>query len=139
MHDSKRLSTLCCEKSCCLYADHISVIWEQFQKDERGFVTQYFARAAMSERVRRVAYIFWGPCTHIVSRFSSRGPDFVDNNRNPADVLERNILFPGHQIWAAWSSLSALNPILPGKQVNNLQLLPELKVLLSVFTLTIWW
>jgi hypothetical protein len=25
MHDSKRLSTLCCEKSCSLYADHISV------------------------------------------------------------------------------------------------------------------
>jgi hypothetical protein len=44
-----------------------------------------------------------------------------------ADVLERNILVPGHQIWAAWSSLSALDPILTAKQVSNLQLLPGIK------------
>lgn len=50
----------------------------------------------------------------VVSRFSSRGPDYIDQKRSPADVLKPDILAPGHQIWAAWSPMSILNPILSG-------------------------
>lgn len=50
-----------------------------------------------------------------MSRFSSKGPDFIDANRKPADVLKPDILAPGHQVWAAWSPISAFDPILEGK------------------------
>lgn len=49
-----------------------------------------------------------------VSRFSSRGPDYIDQLKNPTDVLKPDILAPGHQIWAAWSPMSVLDPILAG-------------------------
>ncbi|KAL9384195.1 hypothetical protein Peur_024518 [Populus x canadensis] len=92
-------------------AQIISQYYEQnIQRDERGFVIQYCARAAIREG-RVASFVGQAP---IVSRFSSRGPDFVDINRNPADVLKPDILAPGHQIWAAWSPLSALEPILTG-------------------------
>ncbi|XP_037497412.1 subtilisin-like protease SBT2.4 [Jatropha curcas] len=83
---------------------------QQIKRDERGFVTEFHARAAIGEG--RVAS-FEGRAP-IVSRFSSRGPDFIDINRTPADVLKPDILAPGHQIWAAWSPLSALEPMLTG-------------------------
>jgi hypothetical protein len=98
----------------------ISQYYEQnIQRDERGFVIQYCARAAIREG-RVASFVGQAP---IVSRFSSRGADFVDINRNPADVLKPDILAPGHQIWAAWSPLSALEPILTGKQVSIIKLL----------------
>lgn len=50
----------------------------------------------------------------VVSRFSSRGPDYIDRTRSPADLLKPDILAPGHQIWAAWSPMSVLNPMLSG-------------------------
>ncbi|KAA8520138.1 hypothetical protein F0562_014394 [Nyssa sinensis] len=83
---------------------------QQTYRDERGFVIRYGGRAAIAEG--RVAS-FMGRAP-IVSRFSSRGPDFIDHNRNPTDVLKPDILSPGHQIWAAWSPMSVLNPILSG-------------------------
>ncbi|KAJ6725216.1 PROPROTEIN CONVERTASE SUBTILISIN/KEXIN [Salix viminalis] len=92
-------------------AQIISQYYEQnIQRDERGFVTQYCAKAAIGEG-RVASFVGQAPT---VSRFSSRGPDFVDINRNPADVLKPDILAPGHQIWAAWSPHSALDPTLTG-------------------------
>ncbi|KAJ6292342.1 hypothetical protein OIU78_024504 [Salix suchowensis] len=92
-------------------AQIISQYYEQnIQRDERGFVTQYCAKAAIGEG-RVASFVGQAPT---VSRFSSRGPDFVDVNRNPADVLKPDILAPGHQIWAAWSPHSALDPTLNG-------------------------
>lgn len=58
----------------------------------------------------------------VVSRFSSRGPDYIDQKRSPADVLKPDILAPGHQIWAAWSPMSILNPILSGSYRYRLAL-----------------
>ncbi|KAK8592248.1 hypothetical protein V6N13_062834 [Hibiscus sabdariffa] len=83
---------------------------QQTLRDARGFVTQFNARAA----IRDGRFASFGGQAPIVSRFSSRGPDFIDINRNPADVLKPDILVPGHEIWAAWSPLSALDPILTG-------------------------
>ncbi|XP_050214652.1 subtilisin-like protease SBT2.4 isoform X2 [Mercurialis annua] len=83
---------------------------QQVHRDENGFVTKFCARAAIGEG-RVASYKGRAP---VVSRFSSRGPDFVDINRNPADVLKPDILAPGHQIWAAWSPLSAMDPLLTG-------------------------
>ncbi|XAR53811.1 Cucumisin [Bertholletia excelsa] len=85
-------------------------------RDKRGSVTEYNGRAAIAEG--RIASYSGGAAT--VSRFSSRGPDFIDLKRNPTDVLKPDILAPGHQIWAAWSPMSALDPILSG---NNFALL----------------
>ncbi|OMO76899.1 hypothetical protein CCACVL1_15358 [Corchorus capsularis] len=83
---------------------------QQTLRDARGFVRQFNARAAIGDG--RVAS--FGAQSPIVSRFSSRGPDFIDINRNPADVLKPDILAPGHEIWAAWSPRSVLDPILNG-------------------------
>ncbi|CAK7351499.1 unnamed protein product [Dovyalis caffra] len=92
-------------------AQIISQYYEQnIRRDKRGLVSQYCAKAAIGEG-RVASFVGQAP---IVSRFSSRGPDFVDINRKPADVLKPDILAPGHQIWAAWSPLSALDPILTG-------------------------
>ncbi|XP_059639719.1 subtilisin-like protease SBT2.4 [Cornus florida] len=83
---------------------------QQTHRDEKGFVMSYGGRAAIGEG-RAASFTGRAP---IVSRFSSRGPDFIDKSRNPTDVLKPDILAPGHQIWAAWSPMSVLNPILSG-------------------------
>lgn len=74
-------------------------------------MTKFSARAAIGDG-RVASFKGEGP---IVSRFSARGPDFIDTNKNPADVLKPDILAPGHQVWAAWSPISSLDPILKGK------------------------
>ncbi|PON52148.1 Subtilase [Parasponia andersonii] len=83
---------------------------EHTRRDEKEFVRRFRAKAAIGEG-RVASFKDKEPA---VSRFSSRGPDFIDANRNPADVLKPDILAPGHQVWAAWSPISASNPILEG-------------------------
>ncbi|KAL3627424.1 hypothetical protein CASFOL_028787 [Castilleja foliolosa] len=83
---------------------------QQTERDDRGVVIKYSGRAAIGEG-RIASYTERAP---VVSRFSSRGPDYIDQKRNPADVLKPDILAPGHQIWAAWSPMSVLDPILSG-------------------------
>ncbi|KAJ1427166.1 Peptidase S8/S53 domain [Sesbania bispinosa] len=84
---------------------------EQTKRDERGIATEFCAAAAVGEG--RVAS-FTGR-SPVVSRFSSRGPDIIDTQKNPVDVLKPDILAPGHQIWGAWSPISALQPLLIGQ------------------------
>nr|XP_004235142.1 subtilisin-like protease SBT2.4 [Solanum lycopersicum] len=79
-------------------------------RDANGLVVRYGGRAAISEG-RNASYKGRAP---IVSRFSSRGPDYIDQSKSPTDVLKPDILAPGHQIWAAWSPMSLLDPILSG-------------------------
>lgn len=86
---------------------------QQIERDGRGFVTKFGARAAIGDG--RVAS-FKGQAP-VVSRFSARGPDFIDIDKNPADILKPDILAPGHQVWAAWSPISALEPTLKGKYI----------------------
>ncbi|KAL2339223.1 hypothetical protein Fmac_013669 [Flemingia macrophylla] len=83
---------------------------EQTKRDKNGTATEFGAMAAVGEG--RVAS-FTGRAP-VVSRFSSRGPDITDINKNPVDVLKPDILAPGHQIWAAWSPISASEPMLKG-------------------------
>ncbi|XP_073059984.1 subtilisin-like protease SBT2.4 isoform X2 [Primulina eburnea] len=83
---------------------------KQTQRDEKRHAVRYSGRAAISEG-RIATYIERAP---VVSRFSSRGPDYMDQRKNPADVLKPDILAPGNQIWAAWSPMSVQNPILSG-------------------------
>lgn len=83
---------------------------QQTQRDGQGQVIRYSGRAAIGEG-RIASYVERAP---VVSRFSSRGPDYIDQKRSPADVLKPDILAPGHQIWAAWSPMSIMNPILSG-------------------------
>ncbi|KAL1214783.1 Subtilisin-like protease SBT2.4 [Cardamine amara subsp. amara] len=80
-------------------------------KDKGGMVTQFGARARIGDGRNSV---FTGKAP-AVSRFSSRGPAFIDANRNLLDVLKPDILAPGHQIWGAWSLPSAYEPILKGR------------------------
>ncbi|KAK2359067.1 subtilisin protease SBT2.5 [Trifolium repens] len=80
------------------------------KRDEKGAVTEFGAWVSTGEG--RVAS-FKGR-SPVVSRFSSRGPDIIDANRSIADVLKPDILAPGHQIWGAWSPISAKLPILTG-------------------------
>lgn len=70
----------------------------------------YGGRASIGEG-RKASYMERAP---IVSRFSARGPDYIDPRKNPADVLKPDILAPGHQIWGAWSPMSFLDPIIAG-------------------------
>ncbi|KAK7363781.1 hypothetical protein VNO77_05938 [Canavalia gladiata] len=84
---------------------------EETKRDERGSVKEFDAVAAVGEG--RVAS-FTGR-SPVVSRFSSRGPDIIDVKKHPADVLKPDILAPGHQIWAAWSPISASEPLLKGQ------------------------
>ncbi|XP_004145469.3 subtilisin-like protease SBT2.4 [Cucumis sativus] len=79
-------------------------------KDERGMVREFKGKAGIGEG--RIAS--FGNQAPTVSRFSSRGPDYININRSLADVLKPDILAPGHQIWAAWSPLSASEPLLKG-------------------------
>lgn len=87
---------------------------QQTQRDKRGIVTKLCATAAIGEG--RIAT--FGGRAPVVSRFSSRGPDFVNIEKHPADVLKPDILAPGHQIWGAWSPISALDPILKGMKLS---------------------
>ncbi|EOA33849.1 hypothetical protein CARUB_v10021339mg [Capsella rubella] len=84
---------------------------EKTYRDKRGMVTQFGARARLGEG-RNSVFAGKAPA---VSRFSSRGPAFIDANRNLLDVLKPDILAPGHQIWGAWSLPSAFDPILTGR------------------------
>ncbi|WOL09895.1 subtilisin-like protease SBT2.4 [Canna indica] len=79
-------------------------------RNNRGEAISYSATAAIVEG--RVAT--FSDHAPVVSRFSSRGPDIIDSERNPADVLKPDIVAPGEQIWAAWSSVSVSDPILSG-------------------------
>ncbi|VVA93709.1 unnamed protein product [Arabis nemorensis] len=84
---------------------------EKTYRNKGGMVMQFGARARIGEGRNSV---FAGQAP-VVSRFSSRGPAFIDANRNPLDVLKPDILAPGHQIWGAWSLPSAYDPILTGR------------------------
>lgn len=77
-------------------------------------MTNFTAKAAIGEG-RVASFMDQAPT---VSRFSSRGPDFIDSDRTPVDVLKPDVLAPGHQIWAAWSPISASEPILAGDYCN---------------------
>ncbi|KAH0850942.1 hypothetical protein HID58_095109, partial [Brassica napus] len=79
---------------------------------QRRVVTQFGARARINEGRNSV---FAGEAP-VVSRFSSRGPAFIDANQNPLDVLKPDILAPGHQIWGAWSLTSAFDPNFTGRR-----------------------
>ncbi|KNA24835.1 hypothetical protein SOVF_012150 [Spinacia oleracea] len=83
---------------------------ERTKRSAQGCVIKYNARASIGEG--RMA--FFDRQAAAVSRFSSRGPDIIDSHRNPADVLKPDFVAPGQQIWAAWSPLSALEPIFKG-------------------------
>lgn len=85
---------------------------EHTHRNEKEFVRRFRAKAAIGEG-RVASFLGQEPA---VSRFSSRGPDFIDANRNPTDVLKPDILAPGHQVWAAWSPISASDSILEGEQ-----------------------
>lgn len=83
---------------------------ENTWKDRRGIVSEFKGKAGIGEG--RVAS--FGRQAASVSRFSSRGPDYININRTIADILKPDILAPGHQIWAAWSPLSGSQPLLKG-------------------------
>lgn len=83
---------------------------EQTIRDGRGFACDFRAMAAIGDG-RVASFTRQAP---VVARFSSRGPDFIDTKRNPTDVLKPDVLAPGQEIWAAWSPMSALDPILTG-------------------------
>lgn len=84
---------------------------KQTERNGKGVVTAYHGRAAIGEG-RFATYNEKAP---VVSRFSSRGPSFIDKTKNPIDLLKPDILAPGHNIWAAWSPMSVKHPILSGK------------------------
>ncbi|CAN8240768.1 unnamed protein product [Cochlearia groenlandica] len=84
---------------------------EKTYRDKGSLVTQFGARARIGEGRNSV----FAGVAPVVSRFSSRGPAFIDANRNLLDVLKPDILGPGHQIWGAWSLPSAFDPIFTGK------------------------
>lgn len=89
---------------------------ERTKRDERGNAIEFGALAALGEG-RIASYKGRSP---VVSRFSSRGPDIIDAHRNPADVLKPDVLAPGHQIWAAWTPFSAMQPMLKGIIIDSI-------------------
>ncbi|KAI3989321.1 hypothetical protein MKX01_026904 [Papaver californicum] len=91
---------------------------QQIYWDQSGIGRRYSGKAAIGDG--RLAH-FQGQAP-VVSRFSSRGPDIIDNDRNPVDVLKPDILAPGHLVWAAWSPVSIFDQILMAliKQFNPL-------------------
>ncbi|GAB4826540.1 hypothetical protein Ancab_033434 [Ancistrocladus abbreviatus] len=98
-------------------AQIISQYYErQTLRNKQGCVMRFGGTASIGEG-RVASFKERAP---IVSRFSSRGPDIIDSNKNPTDVLKPDIVAPGHQIWAAWSPPSVLDPVLEG---NNFALL----------------
>ncbi|CAA6670040.1 unnamed protein product [Spirodela intermedia] len=92
----------------------VQILLDYYEKttyrDPERTVTRYGGRASIGEG--RIASFDEG--APVVARFSSRGPDVVDRQMNAVDVLKPDILAPGSQIWAAWSPISALEPILRG-------------------------
>ncbi|KAJ3679931.1 hypothetical protein LUZ60_016209 [Juncus effusus] len=90
-------------------------IWSYYDnhtlRDDKGNVTTFGASVAIKEG--RTAKFSKSALS--VARYSSRGPDIINNQLTPADVLKPDILAPGDQIWAAWSPLSVTNPILSGR------------------------
>ncbi|XP_072956541.1 subtilisin-like protease SBT2.4 [Typha angustifolia] len=94
--------------------DDAQTIWEYYEnqthRDTLGVVISYGGTAAIREG-RSYTLTEAAPT---VARFSSRGPDIIDSQLNPADVLKPDVVAPGQEIWAAWSPLSVLNPILSG-------------------------
>lgn len=75
-----------------------------------GSATVFGATAAITEG-RVAAFTDAAP---VVARYSSRGPDVIDRESTPADVLKPDILAPGDQVWAAWSALSVGETIFSG-------------------------
>ncbi|KAI3847775.1 hypothetical protein MKX03_009758 [Papaver bracteatum] len=96
---------------------------QQIYRDQSEIGRRYSGKAAIGDG--RFAH-FQGQAP-IVSRFSSRGPDIIDSNRNPGDVLKPDILAPGHLVWAAWSPVSIFDEILMGFEdyINFLCSLPN--------------
>ncbi|KAF3792109.1 Subtilisin-like protease SBT2-4 [Nymphaea thermarum] len=80
-------------------------------RDETGVAYAYGATASV--RSGREAS-FNEKEAPIVSRFSSRGPGVNDLKLSPSDILKPEILAPGHTIWAAWSPISMVDPLLKG-------------------------
>ncbi|KAJ0843480.1 putative cucumisin [Helianthus annuus] len=83
---------------------------KQTERNNDGVVTVFHAQATIGEG-RVASYNEKAP---IVSRFSSRGPNFINVEKTPLDLLKPDILAPGHNIWAAWSPMSVKHPILSG-------------------------
>ncbi|CAO2041479.1 unnamed protein product [Urochloa humidicola] len=88
------------------------VLWSYYTAHTvyAGGATVFGATAAITEG-RAAAFTDAAP---VVARYSSRGPDVADRHSTPADVLKPDILAPGDQVWAGWSTLSANQPILAG-------------------------
>lgn len=84
---------------------------QETRRGQGGALTGFGATAAIGEG-RAASF---GGRAPTVSRFSSRGPDYIDVKKTPIDVLKPDILAPGHQVWAAWSPMSASEPILIGE------------------------
>lgn len=88
------------------------VLWSYYAEHTvyGGSATVFGATAAITEG-RVAAFTDAAP---VVARYSSRGPDVIDRESTPADVLKPDILAPGDQVWAAWSALSVSEPIFAG-------------------------
>ncbi|XP_076881550.1 subtilisin-like protease SBT2.4 [Bidens hawaiensis] len=78
--------------------------------NNNNIVTAFNARAAIGEG--RVAN--YNEKYPIVTRYSSRGPNIINVEKTPFDLLKPDIIAPGHNIWAAWSPMSVKTPILSG-------------------------
>ncbi|KAD7117974.1 hypothetical protein E3N88_05242 [Mikania micrantha] len=87
------------------------VVLDYYEKHTQRNYNAYNARASIGEG--RVA-TYENHKSPVVTRFSSRGPNFIDVNKHPIDLLKPDILAPGHNIWAAWSPMSVTRPILAG-------------------------
>lgn len=83
----------------------------QTHRDEAGNVYAYGATASVISGREASFHEEEAP---IVSRFSSRGPGVTDLKLSPSDVLKPEILAPGRAIWAAWSPVSIVDPLLKG-------------------------
>lgn len=95
-----------------MYVQAILQYYESQKRCGNGSDTEFGGTASIGEG--RVAS-FKGRAP-MVSRFSARGPDIIDSKtKHVADILKPDILAPGHQIWAAWSPISALQPLLVGQ------------------------